>query len=1177
MSTATRGSETLSDRFDLEEQFLAKPDSAALTSALIRAHDRRQDEPVILKYWNKTGTPIDADLREMWRHEMRQVERVRAYPGAAEVIVDFEQGETADAFFFAMPGDLGTLDHIRRHAVSSHWLRNLGGVRHRALLWRNIRRLAQALGAVHGQGMVHGHLSEATIFAASSADADFRLGGFEWCVRIAEIEKAPVARIARDRDTPIILSFVDDWRALGLLTADILGLDARSLDTQYPVFQAGRPTFDLHPSEVDFLRRLLKPERHRGLEARAVTGEIDAMLAELGIDALDDTGIYVLALRLGERRPLTHTLREISDDAFDASDIDAQLDFVRADLATGAALVPLPNGEFKLLTQLLAYRLRPLSRAGADATWRVANCDQARPRDEFFLGRRPSTVLPAHRIELIRYGAAERRLKELRDQAIDWAKFFGKSDEDDPSTAIRRGLLLAQVAEALFQVAAILPVQIIGKPRKTQDGRTVVRLAPRDDEDRADLVKALRVKGPVQLMARLFKEEEADLDATWELSESGGLGRPGRNSPKAEFVRVVASDRQRVYEFSLDGPVPPTAELYLRQRDEGRTEGAIRRRLQMLATLVTQQELSRMLASPRDRLVRHSDPLEEDEAFATLDKSKKDALRAIWSTGPAEFVVGPPGVGKTRLVTEVVRRVVSRDPAARLLLSAQAHQALDHLASAVQAALGEAGIGEDVILVRSKANAGAALDGVQPQDRAAAYLRAIGKSSLGLSAPVTLRQALDAMESAAASKGRRGDTEVTRQRHSFEALVLRCANVLFSTVNSADLAQLVEDKAQFDWVMIEEAAKATGPELLAPLLLSMRRLLIGDHNQLPPFDTDRIARFLADRTAVRTALAKCDRLIGPVFRDFGLDELKEAIADEAAIVRTCEAASRMLLLFESLVRQQLEWQGNHPERLSIATELREQHRMHPVIATIVAECFYPAPGQLITAKESLEAFADGVEPFFFEGGAFPASPVVIVDMPYVQSAPGARERLPVYHNPAEREAIMAVLASLRPRGAASKPPTLAVLSPYRQQVKRLEHAIVDGLGGKLSALAGFRSPVKSGELAGTVDSFQGSEADIVLISLVRNNDHTGKRALGFLSDRRRMNVLLSRAKWKLVIVTSLQFLRVQSRRYSGRRADGESFLATLLTTLNRLGAETLPNGVPKLAVLPGAALTKGRR
>ena len=170
--------------------------------------------------------------------------------------------------------------------------------------------------------------------------------------------------------------------------------------------------------------------------------------------------------------------------------------------------------------------------------------------------------------------------------------------------------------------------------------------------------------------------------------------------------------------------------------------------------------------------------------------------------------------------------------------------------------------------------------------------------------------------------------------------------------------------------------------------------------------------------------------------------------------------------------------------------------MHPVIATVVAECFYPAPGQLVTTSTAAQEFAAGQEPFVFADDRLPASPVVLVDMPYVQRAAGAGDELPIYHNPAERDAVMAILSSLKPRSPQGNPPTLAILSPYDQQVKRLRLAVEDGIAGPLATP--IRSPVRSGERVGTVNSFQGSEADIVVISLVRNNDHTGRRALGFL-------------------------------------------------------------------------------
>ena len=70
--------------------------------------------------------------------------------------------------------------------------------------------------------------------------------------------------------------------------------------------------------------------------------------------------------------------------------------------------------------------------------------------------------------------------------------------------------------------------------------------------------------------------------------------------------------------------------------------------------------------------------------------------------------------------------------------------------------------------------------------------------------------------------------------NAVSSLVLDSANIVISTANSPDIERLVEAREQFDWVIVEEAAKATGPELVGPLMLSGRRLLIGDHHQLPP-------------------------------------------------------------------------------------------------------------------------------------------------------------------------------------------------------------------------------------------------------------------------------------------------------------------------------------------------------
>ncbi len=85
-------------------------------------------------------------------------------------------------------------------------------------------------------------------------------------------------------------------------------------------------------------------------------------------------------------------------------------------------------------------------------------------------------------------------------------------------------------------------------------------------------------------------------------------------------------------------------------------------------------------------------------------------------------------------------------------------------------------------------------------------------------------------------------------------------------------------------------------------------------------------------------------------------------------------------------------------------------------------------------------------------------------------------------------------------------PSVAVISPYRQQVEILQEYF-----GAMELPGHYLSAVT----INTIDSFQGQEKDIVYISMVRSNT---EGTIGFLSDTRRMNVAMTRARKKLVII-----------------------------------------------------------
>ncbi len=85
--------------------------------------------------------------------------------------------------------------------------------------------------------------------------------------------------------------------------------------------------------------------------------------------------------------------------------------------------------------------------------------------------------------------------------------------------------------------------------------------------------------------------------------------------------------------------------------------------------------------------------------------------------------------------------------------------------------------------------------------------------------------------------------------------------------------------------------------------------------------------------------------------------------------------------------------------------------------------------------------------------------------------------------------------------------SIGIISPYRAQVVRLKQ--------HLDEFSDINDEIKAKISVNTIDAFQGQEKDIIYISLVRSNE---KSEIGFLSDIRRMNVAMTRARKKLVII-----------------------------------------------------------
>jgi len=100
---------------------------------------------------------------------------------------------------------------------------------------------------------------------------------------------------------------------------------------------------------------------------------------------------------------------------------------------------------------------------------------------------------------------------------------------------------------------------------------------------------------------------------------------------------------------------------------------------------------------------------------------------------------------------------------------------------------------------------------------------------------------------------------------------------------------------------------------------------------------------------------------------------------------------------------------------------------------------------------------------------------------------------------------------------SNKNASIGIISPYKLQIQYIREQLIE------------RRMLSKFIQVQTVDGFQGQEKDIILISLVRSN---GKQEIGFLKDLRRMNVAITRARKKLVVIGDSSTL-ASSKFYTG--------------------------------------------
>jgi superfamily I DNA and/or RNA helicase len=196
----------------------------------------------------------------------------------------------------------------------------------------------------------------------------------------------------------------------------------------------------------------------------------------------------------------------------------------------------------------------------------------------------------------------------------------------------------------------------------------------------------------------------------------------------------------------------------------------------------------------------------------------------------------------------------------------------------------------------------------------------------------------------------------------------------------------------------------------------------------------------------------------------------------------------------------------HPEAVVL---LEEQYRMHDMIMGYAGGAFYNSRLRAHPSVAGHTLFA----------GDIPLSFVDTAGCGYEERQEGAG-----LSDPEEAAFLLRhasrLVAELGAHYSAADFPSIAIISPYRLQVQLLQELLPHS-----PALQPYRNRIG----VNTIDSFQGQERDIVYIGMTRSNDDS---RIGFLAEVRRMNVAMTRARKKLVVIGDSSTLS-QSSFYAG--------------------------------------------
>ncbi|KAF8635577.1 hypothetical protein AX15_000227 [Amanita polypyramis BW_CC] len=557
---------------------------------------------------------------------------------------------------------------------------------------------------------------------------------------------------------------------------------------------------------------------------------------------------------------------------------------------------------------------------------------------------------------------------------------------------------------------------------------------------------------------------------------------------------------------------------------------------------------------------------------SSLNASQKEAVRFSLESPEVSCIHGPPGTGKTHTLIEIIRQLTSVTPSnpkpLRLLVCGASNLSVDNILERLLA-LSSSEEGQKLKVTRighparvmaresilnstlevqaSRTDQAALAKDVKDElEETLAVLSGKGKSAKGKKPRGAERRKMWEDIKALRKEYRQREGGVIRS-------VLSEAQVVLATCHSSGGRQL--QHLEFDVVIIDEATQALEAVCWVPIFKAKKLILAGDPMQLPPTilslsnngkemkgskvqgqkhvkkpatsakkDTKTSASEDVEPTVIGEEVIEgnesdnqtSDSGSGDGVLDEVANQISEtSLSDNDALKTIKNPALRPPKTLETTLFDRLERMYGP----SIKRMLEIQYRMHKQICTFPSKTLYSSrlkshesvASHLLADLPTIRALEmSGLKLDEEESKEVLGTPVVFFDTAGCeyferQETDGDGDEGSKCN---ENEALVVKNWVERLVSVGIEPGQIAVIAPYQAQVTLLTSMLRPTYGPSLEI--------------GTVDGMQGREKETVVISLVRSNE---SREVGFLKEKRRLNVAMTRARRHLCIVGDSSTIR----------------------------------------------------